>query len=183
MTTPGPFLTLFLRAINTGSRRITNEELLAPLVDAGFTDVAAFQAAGNIVCRPTDSVRVELTEPAFTSLLSEAYGFDAPVFLRSELALRRIIERQPFTEDQLAATTGKTQVTFLAEAPTDAQIADVAALTPKEDLVTFDGLEWFWLPLDGVSGSKLPVPKIEQVLGPMTMRTVGTIERLVRKFA
>ncbi len=42
---------LFLRAINTGSRRVTNDELLAPLIAAGFADVAAFQAAGNITLR------------------------------------------------------------------------------------------------------------------------------------
>jgi hypothetical protein len=60
--------------------------------------------------------------------------------------------------------------------------AQVAAITPDEDLVEFDGLEWFWLPVEGVSTSKLPVPAIERIVGPMTMRTLGTLERMLKKF-
>ena len=174
---------LFLRAINTGSRRITNEELLAPLHAAGFTDIAAFQAAGNIVFRSDGDAGVGVTEAAIGSLLTEAYGFDTPVFMRAEPQLRSVVSRCPFTDEQLSATTGKVQVTFLRAEPSTEQIAEVDSLTPETDLVAFDGLEWFWLPVDGVSSSKLPVPTIERVLGPMTMRTLGTIERLLKKFA
>lgn len=182
---------VFLRAINTGTRRITNDELLAPFQTAGFTDVAAFQAAGNIVFRTRDAVAdgdgvgdgvLDLTEAAIESMLSEAYGFDTPVFMRSEPQLRSVVERCPFTDEQRAATAGKVQVTFMHTEPTTEQIADVAALTPDADLVAVDGREWFWLPEDGVSSSKLPVRAIEGVLGPMTMRTLGTVERLLQKF-
>jgi uncharacterized protein (DUF1697 family) len=41
----------FLRAINTGNRRLSNEQLLAPFLELGFTDVAAYQAAGNVTFR------------------------------------------------------------------------------------------------------------------------------------
>jgi hypothetical protein len=42
--------------------------------------------------------------------------------------------------------------------------------------------QWFWLPRAGVSTSMLPVSRIERILGPMTMRTVATVERLVARF-
>jgi uncharacterized protein (DUF1697 family) len=171
---------LFLRAINTGSRRLSNEELLAPLSDVGIGDVAAFQAAGNIALRseghaPVDAGKVE-------RLLTDAHGFDTRVFVRTEAELRSVVERCPFTAEQMAATARKTQVTFLRTPAGREQRAQVAAITPDEDLVEFDGLEWFWLPVEGVSTSKLPVPAIERIIGPMTMRTLGTLERMLKKF-
>ncbi|MGB3733854.1 MAG: DUF1697 domain-containing protein [Ilumatobacter sp.] len=172
---------LFLRAINTGSRRLTNAELLAPLIDVGYVDVAAYQAAGNVVFRSIDEAPVDVDD--VERMLSQAYGFDTPVFVRSEAQLRSVIERCPFTGAQVAATSGKTQVTFLRSPAATERIAQVAAVTPDEDLVHFDGSEWFWLPVAGVSASTLPVPKIERFVGPMTMRTLGTLERMLAKFA
>lgn len=174
---------LFLRAINTGTRRVTNEQLLVPLMDAGFVDVRAFQAAGNLILRADGSEDVELDARALTALLNDAYGFDTPVFLRSADALRSVTQRSPFTPDQLATTAGKVQVTFMTDEPSVDQIAAVAELTPTEDLIHFDGREWFWLPVDGVSGSTLPVKRIERIVGPMTMRTLGTVQRIVDKIS
>ena len=172
---------LFLRAINTGSRRLTNDDLLAPLIDAGFDDVAAFQAAGNVAFRSAGASPVDADD--VERLLSDAYGFDTPVFVRTEAELRSVVERCPFTEVQLAATSGKAQVTFLRGPAGSDQIGQVAAITPTEDLVDFKGSEWFWLPVGGVSTSKLPVAAIERIVGPMTMRTLGTLDRILKKFA
>lgn len=174
---------LFLRAINTGARRVTNEDLLAPLIAAGFSDVSAYQAAGNLIVRADGSERIALDAGTLSALLTEAYGFDTPVFVRSDAELRSVVERSPFSDDQVAATSGKVQVTFMASEPSPEQVAAVAELTPDEDLVGFNGCEWFWLPVDGVSGSKLPVAAIERVVGPMTMRTLGTLQRILDKLA
>ncbi|MFK7918733.1 MAG: DUF1697 domain-containing protein [Ilumatobacter sp.] len=174
---------LFLRAINTGARRVTNEQLLEPLIGAGFSEVAAFQAAGNLIVNADGSESSCVDSTGLTTLLSNAYGFHTPVFARSVDQLRSVVERAPFTDAQIAATTGKIQVTFMSAAPSAQLIADVAAITPDEDLVCFDGSEWFWLPVDGVSGSRLPVKAIERIVGPMTMRTLGTVERLLKKCA
>lgn len=174
---------LFLRAINTGARRVTNEQLLEPLVAAGFGEVTAYQAAGNLIVGADGSELVAAEAKALSALLSDAYGFDTPVFVRNEAELHSVVERAPFSDSQIAATSGKAQVTFMSSPPSTQQVAEVAKLTPDEDLVVFDGSEWFWLPVDGVSGSKLPVKAIERIVGPMTMRTLGTVQRLVDKLA
>lgn len=169
---------LLLRAINTGRRRLTNEELLAPLAEAGYTDAAAYQAAGNIAFRSAASVDGdELSE-----LLSASYGFDTPVFVRSAEQVRSLIDRCPFDPSEIEETEGKVQVALLRRPPTEAQIDEVAAITPDDDRVAFDGMEWFWLPVAGVSDSALPVAAIERIVGPMTMRTLGTLERMLKKF-
>ena len=169
----------FLRAVNTGNRRLTNDRLLAPFVELGFSDVAAYQAAGNVtfIAEPD-----EVDEQALEAALADAYGFETPAFVRSAAEVAAIVETRPFPVDAVAATAGRVQVTFLRAAPPDEQVAALAALVPAEDRVRVIGREWYWLPLDGISTSAMPVDRIERLLGEMTMRTVGTVQRMSAKF-
>jgi len=171
---------VFLRAINTGDRRMSNEQLVEPFIRAGFDDAVAYQAAGNITfrCDSGAPVNAESLEPA----LRDAYGFEAPVFVRRADELRTIVDSSPFTADELDATEGREQLTLLRDEPDELAIASLAELVPNDDRVVVSGREWYWLPKAGVSSSQLPVAGIEQLLGPMTMRTLGTLERMIRKF-
>jgi uncharacterized protein (DUF1697 family) len=171
---------VFLRAINTGGRRVTNDEVLQPFIREGFTDVAAYQAAGNVVLRCDQPALV--TADVLDDVLYEAYGFEAPVFIRRADELRSIVESCPFTDDEVAATEGRVQLTFLRDEPDEQTIASVNELVPAQDRVVFLGREWFWLPREGVSASQLSVGGIERLLGPMTMRTLGTVQRMLIKF-
>lgn len=169
----------FLRAINTGGRRLSNDALLEPFRAAGLDDVGAYQAAGNVTFladRDPAALEAELAP-----MLRDAYGFDAPVFVRTAGELDAQISALPFTAADIGATEGRAQITFLATRPSSAQIDDVFGLVPEEDRVAFVERAWFWLPRAGVSTSALPVVRIERILGPMTMRTVGTVERLLAK--
>lgn len=170
----------FLRAINTGGRRLTNDQLLEPFRTAGLDGVGAYQAAGNVAFL-ADRPPVEL-EVQLTGMLSDAYGFEVPVFVRRADELRARMTESPITSDDVATTEGRTQVTFMGFAPSAAQVADVMALVPAEDRVVFVEREWFWLPRAGVSDSALPVGRIERIVGPMTMRTVGTVQRMLTRF-
>ena len=93
----------FLRAINTGQRRLTNDALLTPFQHLGYRDPTAYQAAGNVV-------------------------FDAD------------------------------------------EIPDPATI------------EAAFIERLGISASTLPVAELEGRVGPMTIRTLGTIERMIAKF-
>ena len=169
----------FLRAINTGNRRLTNAQLLAPFETMGFSDVAAYQAAGNVTFRSDSKVYERSIETA----LQHVYGFETPTFVRSETELAAIVVAEPFPSDAVAASAGKVQVAFLRAEPSEEQREAVAALVPDEDQVRVIGREWYWLPVEGISASKLPVGQIEGVLGEMTMRTLGTVQRISAKFA
>lgn len=168
----------FLRAINTGGRRLTNDEQVVPFAALGFTDVAAHQAAGNITFRAAGEVDLDEVERT----VEDAYGFPSEVFLRSGDEVDDVVAADVFTDDELAGTAGRVQVTFLHAAPDDATRAEVEALVPDEDVVRFTGRHWWWLPVAGVSGSSLPVRRVEAVVGPMTMRTLGTVTRMRRRF-
>lgn len=170
----------FLRAINTGNRRVTNEQLLAPFHELGFTDVAAYQAAGNITFRSADPNAVD--ERRIEAALAVSYGFAAPTFVRSAAEIESIAASEPFADHELAATAGRIQVTFLRTAAPPDRTASVMAVVPPADRVVVSGREWYWLPVEGISTSTLPVGRIEALLGDMTMRTLGTVMRMHARF-
>ncbi len=171
----------FIRAINTGGRRLSNEQVLAPFVELGLHEVAAYQAAGNVTFVTDDAA---LADPELlSSALARAYGFEAPTFVRTATELGEVVSARPFTDGELAGSDGRVQVTFLGREPDSAAVAAVAELVPAEDRVVLMGREWFWLPVRAVSESGLPVGRIERVVGPMTMRTLGTVTRMWGRWA
>jgi uncharacterized protein (DUF1697 family) len=115
--------------------------------------------------------------------LTAAYGFAVPTFVRSAAEVSAIADVEPFSPTEIARTAGKVQVTFLRSRPSRDQIAALADLASDEDLVRVIGCEWYWLPVDGISGSKLDVGQVQSLLGEMTMRTLGTVARMSSKFA
>jgi uncharacterized protein (DUF1697 family) len=180
-TRPSERMFAFIRAINTGQRRVTNEQVVAPFIALGLVDVAAYQAAGNVAFRCDREPG--MLDSELTDALSNAYGFDAPTFVRTLPELRAAIGPLPFPPDVFAATEGRAQITFMSHAPTPEQARAVHELVPAADEVIVRGREWLWLPRAGVSGSELPVARIERIVGPMTMRTIGTVERMLAKFS
>ena len=170
----------FLRAINIGGRRMTNDQLVAPFVRLGLDDVAAYQAAGNVTFRADDpnGLQPERLEAA----LADAYGLETVAFVRTLGEVSAIVEARPFSAADLAGTDGRVQVSFLRDRPDDDRIAEVVAITPANDLVAFSGRELFWLPTTDISDSRFPIGAVEAILGPMTLRTLGTVSRMVAKF-
>lgn len=170
----------FIRAINVGKRRLSNDELMAPFVRLGLEDVSAYQAAGNITFRTSDPNASR--RDRLGAALAEAYGFDPVVFVRTLAELREIVQSRPFSDEQLDGTAGRVQVSFLHEVPSESTMNQARSLVPDDDQIAFVDREWFWLPRDGVSDSKLPVSAVENLIGPLTMRTVGTVSRMFARF-
>lgn len=88
----------------------------------------------------------------------------------------------PFTASALDGSRGKPQVAFLRSSPPKSNAESVLDFSGDDDLLVFEGAHLFWLPSGGVSESELPLGAIERALGPMTIRTVNTVARLVAKF-
>ena len=62
-----------------------------------------------------------------------------------------------------------------------AQVAKEAlALATKEPLA-IEGTELFWLPMSGIMDSDLDLKALERLVGPWTMRTMGTVEQFAAK--
>jgi uncharacterized protein (DUF1697 family) len=172
----------FLRGMNLGRRRITNEALRAHVAELGFEDVATFRASGNVVFgapgdEPLGTVGRRLEEG-----LGKALSYDVPVFARTAEQVRGMAAFDPFDAKLVAASKGKLQVTLLTRRPTAAARRSALALATDDDLLAIEGAELYWLPSGGTLESVLDLKALGKLLGPTTMRTKGTIDQIAEKF-
>jgi uncharacterized protein (DUF1697 family) len=171
----------FLRAVNLGAnRQVRSKELCACLERDGFEDAASFRTSGNVVFTAKGSAG-QLTKRVERALAAE-FGFEVPVFLRTEAQLRKIATATPFPNRAVTASKGKLQVALLASKPSANASREVLALASEEDHLAVDGTELYWLPRGGTQESALDMKTIADAIGLNTMRTQGTIEGIVSKF-
>jgi uncharacterized protein (DUF1697 family) len=171
----------FLRGMNLGNRRLTNDELRAEFERIGFGSPRTFQAAGNVVFEAPEKPEAKLVE-LIESGLEEGLGYPVPTVLRTASELAELAVAEPFPAAEVAASKGKLQALLLAAEPGAAARKAVLAHSTDDDRLAFGGRELFWLPSGGISDSDLDLRGIEKELPTGTMRTRGTIERLVAKF-
>lgn len=172
----------FLRGVNLGPRRRVSAAELRSLFEAvGFEDVATFRTSGNVVFEAGREPRAALAR-RIEGAFAESLGWESKVFLRSAGELRAIAAREPFDGELVAASKGKPQVSLLDAKPSAGKWAQALALATEDDLLAAGARELYWLPSGGTRDSKLDTKAIEELLGPTTMRTMGTIEQLVAKY-
>ena len=177
-----PRYAAFLRAVNLGSVNKASKERLRELFeDAGLRDVATFRTSGNVIFSADRATAGKLTTLIEKSL-ADGLGFAVPVYLRSERELRAIAAEQPFERAAVEASKGKLQVSLLSRPPSKAARGKVLALATEADRLAFGRRELFWLPRGGTQESELDQQTIAKLLGPATMRTMGTVEQIAAKF-
>lgn len=166
----------FLRGMNLGRRRITNDALCDHFEALGFESPTAFLASGNIVFE-SDLPRARVAS-TLESGLRERLDYDVPVFVRSAARTRAIADAKPFD----AENTGKLQVAMLRDRPTPAGARTVQGLTSDADWLALQETELYWWPSGGLTESDLDVSALDRAIGPMTVRTRNTVVRLAAKF-
>jgi uncharacterized protein (DUF1697 family) len=168
--------------MNLGGRRITNDDLRAAFEGLGLDDVATFRASGNVIFEaPRGRGRADLAT-GIEAGLADSLGYDVPVFLRTGEAVKAIAAGRPFDPKLVEASRGKLQVALLPDSPGKLAMAEALALASDEDRLAIDGSELYWLPSGGISDSRLDLKTLEALLGPWTMRTMGTIEQIAEKY-
>lgn len=165
----------FLRGMNLGGRRVKNQELIEAFERAGTTDVQAYQAAGNLVF--TGPIGAD----ALAAHLERTFGYPVPVLLRSQEELWEVVGGSPFSEEEVGRS-GKVQVSLLGEPPGAEAHAQVEALATAADRLLLTGRTLYWLPAGRLTDSSLDVGRIERLLGLQTRRTLGTLERMLKRF-
>ena len=167
----------FLRGMNLGRRRIKNEDLRAHVEALGFAEVSTFLASGNVIFE-ADLGDVEAIARRIESGLEKALDYAVPTFVRTAADVRRIAAHDPFP----GASGGKPQVALLATAPSAPVQAEVEGFATAEDRIAVDGSELYWLPAGNLTDSELDLRTIGSLLGPMTIRTKRTLERIAAKY-
>jgi uncharacterized protein (DUF1697 family) len=172
----------FLRGINVGGHRITNDELRKACEAVGLEGVATFRASGNVMFADQDDQDRDAIVDRIESGLGETLGYEVPVFLRTAAEVTAIASHQPFPAKLVAASAGKLQVSLLAEKPSAQAKKTVLALADDEDRLALRDRELYWLPSGGLMESQLDQNAVEAALGLSTRRTKGTMEQVAAKF-
>jgi uncharacterized protein (DUF1697 family) len=172
----------FLRGVNLGRRRrVSGEQLRGLFEGMGFEGASTFRTSGNVVFEARREARGKLAERIGQSL-ADSLGWPVVVFVRTAAEIRAIAGHEPFGRDAVRASAGKLQVILLQRKPVARKSAAVLALATDQDLLAFGEHELFWLPAGGTRESGLDLDAVEALIGPTTMRTMGTIEQLAGKY-
>jgi uncharacterized protein (DUF1697 family) len=170
----------FLRGINVGGHRVTNEELRARFSAMGFAEVASFRASGNVVFTAQGQSEGELTD-LIEDELARSLGYQVATFLRTASEIGAMAERRPFDSAHVEASNGKLQVSLLRKRPSARVQRDVLALATDSDRLAFTARELYWLPSGGMLEAAIDLKSIDALLGTSTRRTKATIERIADK--
>ena len=172
---------VFLRAINVGGRRVTNERLAQVATGAGFDGADTFLASGNLAvdAEGRDEAAVVAT---LQSALCAELGYEVEVFARNADEVAQILAREPFTAAQIAASASAPQVALLGAAPTEQLRAEAEALGTDDDRLVVIGREVHWLPVQGMARPALNLDALARLLGSLTVRTRATLQRMAKKF-
>ncbi len=171
----------FLRGMNLGNRRITNDDLRSHFEALECEEVATFRASGNVVFAANGESTAKLTA-RLEDGLAEALGYEVPVFLRSAEELLAIAAHEPFDAKALDASTGKLQIALLTKKPTAEVGKSALALSTEADRLAVECRELYWLPQGRMSDSELDLKALATILGSMTIRTRGTIDQIAAKY-
>jgi uncharacterized protein (DUF1697 family) len=143
---------IMLRGINIGpARRVPMADLRALFADAGYEDVRTYVQSGNVVLEST-AKPAEL-ERETAALISERFGFDVPVVVRTSRQLAAVVKLNPLGD--VADNPKRYQVSFLAAKPGAAVVKKLEELAADAERVACHGREVYaWHP-EGVARSKL----------------------------
>jgi uncharacterized protein (DUF1697 family) len=156
---------------------VTSDRLKALFEEVGAEDVATFRTSGNVVFEaPRDMVR------DLEKHLEKALGHEMVIFLRTAAEVKEIAGRAPFPAKALQASKGKLQVALFEKKPTAAVRKRALALASDEDRLSFGKRELYWLPSGGYADSALDRKALDELIGPTTVRTKGTVEQLAAKY-
>jgi uncharacterized protein (DUF1697 family) len=144
---------------------------------AGAQEVATFRTSGNVVFEASRDMA-----KAIETGLEKALGYEVVMFLRTAAELKGIVAAKPFPPEDVEASKGKLQVAMLSSKPSAATKKEVLALGTDQDRLAFGKQELFWLPSGGTQTSELDRKAIDNLLGPTTLRTKGTVDLLAEKF-
>src|SRR6059058_1005619 len=97
----------FLRAVNLGAtRKAPSGVLRAVFEDLDFDGVATYQTSGNVIFAARTQNGEDALRRRIEAALSDALGFDVPVFLRDERKLRAIAAHEPFDPAAVEGSQG-----------------------------------------------------------------------------
>ncbi|MDE0804961.1 MAG: DUF1697 domain-containing protein [Acidimicrobiales bacterium] len=165
----------FLRGINVGNRRPKKDDLIAAVTGPQLDDVSTYQASGNLAFE-TDADPADL-ETVLERRLEAALGYEVTCFVRTLDELVEVADALP-----ALGPDEKHQIIFYRSDPGDDARTALAATAGPNDTLRPRRRETIWTHTGGMLDSPLQVMSPPTGWPVTTVRTAGTVERLVAKF-
>ena len=173
----------FLRGINLGKRQMKMADLKACLEAAGYEDVKAILASGNV--RFAHKASAEKTKAELEAVIEKAFGFKVGVILRSEAEMQKMLKEHPFDSLDPKADLTRHVLLFDKALPAGTKIEDKPGHT---EILRIDPHEIY------LAGYRQPNGRytegVEEVLKPLyatlgkgsldTMRNWNTMEKILK---
>jgi uncharacterized protein (DUF1697 family) len=162
-----------LRAVNVGGRKLPMAELRALCATLGWTEVATYIQSGNVVFEADG--KAEAIEEALETAIAKAYGFDAPVIVRTAAQWSRYPAGNPFPD--AARDTPNYLLMLISKRPPAAGAVDAiqAKAAAGETVRRAGDALWIHFP-NGSGTSKLTPSLIDRAIGsPATSRNYRTV--------
>ncbi len=144
-----------LRGINVGGKRkILMTDLKELFKELGFSDIVTYIQSGNVIFnvnRPINNLELATT---IESAISDKFGFDVPVIVRTHDEIQEILTSNPFLKDN-GVDVNTLYLTFLKEIPEPKYVEAIEAFDPAPDKYIMRGRHVFILYSERYSQSKL----------------------------
>ena len=152
-------------------------ELRELLTESGYEDVRTYVQSGNVVLSTAQKPRKLESETG--RLLSERFGFEVEVIVRTRTELAAVVERNPLSD--VADNPKRYQVSFLSGPLSDAVCERLRGLITGSEALAIERREVYaWHP-GGVARSKLWTALGGKTLGvTATARNWTTVETLAQ---
>lgn len=174
-----PVYIALLRGINVGQKKVNMNDLKALLSAHGLSDIVTYIQSGNVLFNHRKMAAPKLEEKLST-LITDHYGFEVPVIVRTPDELVAALERNPFLKDKQIDTT-RLHLTFLATAPGTEYLTKIQTYHyPPDQFHILDKNVYLHCP-DGYGNTKLSNTFFEQKLKmAATTRNLKTVRELIR---
>jgi len=172
----------FLRAVNLGKQRQVPMQALRALLEAeGYEEVETYIQSGNVRVRRSTRSAAKV-EADLRRAISDEFGFDVPVVVRTPAQLRTLAAEAEALESPIARDARRYVMLMTGELDPEGvsalhawDVATEAARVRGQDIVMFLA--------DGVQAARLNNARIERLTGAVgTARNLTVVRTLAEKW-
>ncbi len=165
----------FLRGINVGGNKKIKMDDLSDLYESlGLINVKTYIQSGNVVFN-TVNLKPDELEQKIETAVRNTFGFDVKVMIRTKGELKKIIKKNPFSEEYF----NHLHVMFLSGIHADPPIKELDEVKDDFEEYFISGKEIYIYYHNGVAKTNLSNGFIEKKLNvSATTRNWNTVNRL-----
>ncbi len=175
-----PRYVAFLRAVNVGGRVVKMDRLKSIFEALSFKNVETFIASGNVLfdARATDT---RALEKRIEKALERELGYEVLTFVRTPAEVAGAADCAWFADPDAIPRTELLYIGFLKTEPTGAVWEQLLSHPKRTGELGVRGHVMYWRLRRNLREYAVMAKLLERTLGPATMRSVTTVQRLSQK--